>query len=393
MEIPTIFTQNNTPFTRKNARQAGAKIRITILALLLAGGGLAQTQVEVFVNSRGTNAIKKYDGDGNYLGNFIAPGAGGLASPEDIVFHPDGSILVTGAGNGAIKRYDGQTGAFLGNFSSGYTLEIPSKMSIGWDSLIYVTQWGTAQNKVVRFDLDGHFVDEFTQTPTPNGLGHLWDADKNFYISVYGNGGNGTVQKFNSLGASLGTFINTSILQGPTDIWFDGNGDMLVEDWTAGKVLRYNAGGQYVGEFITGLTNPEGIAFLPNGNLLIGDWGEDAVHLIDSTGNVLGYFTSGNGLADPNNVIVRLTTTTSAGERSQTPSLSVHPNPASDFVFLETAAVYFSVDLFDTAGRTVLSANNSAMLDVGSLPSGVYWVKMTEAASGKTRMGRVSIVR
>ena len=84
MEIPTIFTQNNTPFTRKNARQAGAKIRITILALLLAGGGLAQTQVEVFVNSRGTNAIKKYDGDGNYLGNFIAPGAGGLASMIEV---------------------------------------------------------------------------------------------------------------------------------------------------------------------------------------------------------------------------------------------------------------------------------------------------------------------
>lgn len=110
-------------------------------------------------------------------------------------------------------------------------------MSIGWDSLLYVTQWGTTQNKVVRFDLDGNFVDEFTKTPAPNGLGHLWDANKNFYISIYGNGANGTIQKFDSLGNSLGTFINSSILQGPTDIWFDTNGDMLVEDWTVGRVL------------------------------------------------------------------------------------------------------------------------------------------------------------
>ncbi len=243
-------------------RYFNAKWIVVAIALLCFFKGYAQTQIEVFVNSRGTNAIKKYDENGNYLGNFIAPNYGGLIAPEDILFHPDGTMLVTGAGNTTIKRYDGQTGQYLGNFSSGYSLEIPSKMSIGWDSLLYVTQWGTTQNKVVRFDLDGNFVDEFTKTPAPNGLGHLWDANKNFYISIYGNGANGTIQKFDSLGNSLGTFINSSILQGPTDIWFDTNGDMLVEDWTVGRVLRYNSSGQYLGIFVNGLTNPEGMAFL-----------------------------------------------------------------------------------------------------------------------------------
>jgi WD40 repeat protein len=371
-----------------------AKWTVSTFAVLVTFGSFAQTQIEVFVNSRGTNAIKKYDENGNYQGNFIAPNAGGLIAPEDIVFHPDGSMLVTGAGNTTIKRYNGQTGQYLGNFSSGYALETPSKMSIGWDSLIYVTQWGTIQNKVVRFDLNGNFVDEFTQTPTPNGLGHLWDADKNFYISIYGNGANGTVQKFDSLGNSLGTFINSNILQGPTNIWFDDNGDMLVEDWSVGKVLRYNSTGQYQGVFIDGLSNPEGIAFLPNGNLLIGDWGQDAVHLIDSTGTVLGYFTSGFGLADPNAVKVRITGTVSSVKESHIAGkLSVYPNPANDFVLLNMETVAFQVDLFDETGRLVLSEKNSTKLQIGHLPAGIYLLKTTEIPSGKIKTGRVSIIR
>ena len=127
----TSFLFSNSLVSGKNAGQIRPKMFSFIVLLLVAVCGFAQTQVEVFVNSRGTNAIKKYDGEGNYLGNFIAPGSGGLVAPEDVLFHPDGTMLVTGAGNGYIKRYDGQTGSFLGNFSSGYLLEIPSKMSIG----------------------------------------------------------------------------------------------------------------------------------------------------------------------------------------------------------------------------------------------------------------------
>ncbi|MCB0571787.1 MAG: T9SS type A sorting domain-containing protein [Phaeodactylibacter sp.] len=371
------------------------RLKWAVLAttLLFAAGAPAQSEIEVFVNSRGTNAIKKYDEHGNYLGDFISPGSGGLIAPEDIVFHPDGTMLVTGAGNTAIKRYDGQTGAYMGNFSSGYVLQTPSKMSIGWDSMLYVTQWGTTQNKVVRFGLDGHFVDEFTETPTPNGLGHVWDSDKNFYISVYGNGGNGTVQKFDSAGHSLGTFINTSILQGPTDIWFDNNGDMLVEDWTVGRVLRYSSNGQYVGVFVNGLSNPEGIAFLPNGNLLIGDWGEDAVHLIDSTGQVLGYFTSGNGLMDPNNVAVRVTEPVSpAKEERAVKDLAVSPNPASNVIFLKIDAGDFLAELFDETGNLVLSEKNSTALNVSHLPSGIYTLKTTKTPSGEAGVKRVAIV-
>lgn len=392
-----IFLLRNSPAVQRSRiaiqPHLGIKNVLFVIIFLSFFDGHAQTLVEVFVNSRGTNAIKKYDVNGNYLGNFIAPNSGGLIAPEDIQFHPDGTMLVTGAGNNTIKRYNGQTGQYMGNFSSGYDLEIPSKMSIGWDSLLYVTQWGMTQNKVVRFDLDGNFVDEFTKTPAPNGLGHLWDSNENFYISIYGNGANGTIQKFDLLGNSLGTFINSSILQGPTDIWFDNNGDMLIEDWTVGRVLRFNSSGQYLGVFVNGLTNPEGIAFLPNGNLLIGDWGEDAVHLIDSTGTVLGYFTIGNGLVDPNNVTVRVTEMASMAEEGTVEErLVIYPNPASDFVMFETGAEIVQTAIFNATGTLVAEAKDSGRLDVSQLPKGIYFLKTKELTSGRVRVGWVSVM-
>ena len=41
----------------------------------------------------------------------------------------------------------------------------------------------------------------------------------------------------------------------------------------------------YIGDFITGLSNPEGVEFLPNGNLLIGDGGTGSVKMFDADGN------------------------------------------------------------------------------------------------------------
>lgn len=265
----------------------------------------AQDMYTVFVSSRGNSSVKTFDLDGNYLGNFVAPGYGGLSGTEDILFHPDGRILVSGFQNTAIKSYDGENGIYLGDFSSGYSLATPSKMSIGPDSLIYVTQWGTTQNKVVRFDLEGNFVDEFTSVGVPNGLGHIWDADGDFYIAQYGNGGNGIIKRFDPDGKDLGTFINSAILQGPTNIWWGPGGDMYITDWTVGNVLRYSSSGSYKGVWAAGMVNPEGVATLPNGDILIGDWGVDAVHQFDSLGTSLGNFNTAGGLSDPNSVRLR----------------------------------------------------------------------------------------
>lgn len=356
------------------------------LLLFIAGiftavsGAIAQTPLEVLVSNRGGHSIARFDEAGNYLGDFISSGSGGLSFTEDILFHPDGTVLVTGLGNAYIKRYDGNTGAYIGNFSSGYSLDQPSKMSMGSDSLIYVTQWGPVQNKVVRFALNGNFVDEFTSIGAPKGLGHTWDAHKNFYISLFGaTGGAGTVHKFDSSGNDLGTFINTTILDGPTSIWFDTNGDMLVEDWNAGKILRFDSTGVYVNTFVTGMTNPEGLAFLPDGSMLVCDWGEDAVHLIDSNGNRLGYFCSSH-LTDPNSVKVRASVAASVSDITKEAKFT-SPNIGEVFTISLPPGVdaNASIEVINMNGQVVerIEPAKDVIWNARNFPKGMYIIVIT----------------
>ena len=127
-----------------------------LFAFMLARSLSSQSEQHVYISSRNTHSVKYYQTDGTYLGDFVAPNAGNLSKTQDLFFHPhDGTLIVSGIDNTAIKRYDLQTGDFIGNFSSGYALSEPTKMAIGPDSLLYVSQWGDAQNKVARFGLDG----------------------------------------------------------------------------------------------------------------------------------------------------------------------------------------------------------------------------------------------
>ncbi|MCB0612735.1 MAG: hypothetical protein KDC75_05500, partial [Phaeodactylibacter sp.] len=221
---------------------------------------LTAQSADILVSSRNTNSVKRYSFDGSYLGDFIMPNAGALTNPQDLLWLPDGSLLVTGIGNSAIKHYDGSSGTFLGNFSSGYNLDRPTKMSVGPDGALYVSQWGSTQNKIARFNLQtGVFIDEFTETGVPQGCGHYWDADGNLYVASFGQGTNGNVHRFAPDGSFLGIAINSAHLQGPVGMWVDENGDFMITDWTLGQVLRFGATGlAYEGVFISGMQNIEG---------------------------------------------------------------------------------------------------------------------------------------
>lgn len=284
----------------------------------------------ILVSSRNTNSVKRYDLDGKYLGDFVAANSGGLSLPQEVVWHPDGFLLVTGRGNVAIKKYDGSTGAYLGNFTSGYTLDNPTKTTVWQDSLLYVSQWGTTQNKVVRFDLQtGAFVDEFTSVGVPNGCGHAWDADGNLLVAQYGNGINGKVWKFGADGTYLGDLIPSTQLQGPVNLWFDATGSLFVVDWTLGDVLKFNGlTGGFESIPITGLINGEGFAFDATGRLYLCDWTGNKVFRYDFTSSELTPLITTGGLVAPNSILVREMANAATDLPESRFRLGISPNPA-----------------------------------------------------------------
>jgi hypothetical protein len=84
----------------------------------------------VTVGSGGNqNGVPEFDNGGNYLGNFIAIGAGGLSSPFSILFRTS-DVLVTGYGSNTVHRYD-LNGNYIDNIITGvsnpqHIIELPN---------------------------------------------------------------------------------------------------------------------------------------------------------------------------------------------------------------------------------------------------------------------------
>jgi hypothetical protein len=175
-------------------------------------------------------------------------------------------------------------------------------MKIGADNLLYVLQW-FGNGRVLRYRLDGTFVDEFTNVGVSQSIGLDWDSQGNLYVSSFDGQ---HVRKFDSSGNDQGLFIS-SFLAGPTNIWFDANGDLLVLDWSGTSVRRFDSDGNFLREFIQGLSQSEGIETLGNGHFLIGNGGTSAVKQFDEDGNFVEDFvpSGSGGLATPVAVVLR----------------------------------------------------------------------------------------
>ncbi len=266
----------------------------------------SQPRTEIYVSDAGINSgppyqILRFNENGQNPRVFTNEQ---LSWPQDIIFlEEQGVVLISNLNSGRINRHNVNTGEFIDFFASG--ISGPTRMKIGPDNLLYVLQW-RGNGRVLRYELDGTKVADFSTDGVNQSIGLDWDTDGNLYVSSFNNGAAGFVRKFDPDGNDMGNFIAAG-LQGPTDIWFSENGDLWVNDWSGGAIRRFNTSGGLIGNVATGLSNPEGIDFLPNGNFLIGNGGTSSVRMYSSTGSFIGDFIqarSGN-LSTPNAVRVR----------------------------------------------------------------------------------------
>ena len=225
-----------------------------------------------------------------------------LGWPQDIVVLEDEKeVLVSNLTTGLITQYKLDNGELIGNFAS--VPGGPTRMKFGPDGLLYVLQW-KGNGRVLRYRRDGTKVDEFTETGLDESIGIDWDTEGNLYISSFGKK---QVRKFDKQGKDLGLFISAD-LTGPTDILFTAAGDLLVNDWKAGTVSRFDSAGALQGQFTAGVKQAEGLAELPSGHILVGNGAGSSIKAYDKDGNFVEDLIAPKAgeLRQPNAVTVRL---------------------------------------------------------------------------------------
>lgn len=320
------------------------RIKLQILVItLMATAGLQAQNLAVYVSdaanfNSGPFQIAKFDQNGNYEGALIDV-SNGIVWPQDIVF-VDGeeAVLISNlSASGIISKHQWNTGNLIENFAEG--IAGPTRMKIGPDGLLYVLQWSNTNNKVLRYELDGTFVDEFSEVGVVQSIGIDWDSNGDFYVSSYNQS---TIRKFDgTTGADMGLFIDSG-LQGPTNIFFEPGGDLIVFNYNSGIVKRFDSGGNFVEDLITGVNGCEGFDFFPNGDILIGVGSDGSVRRYDSNYNFIENFVDPGVLITPNAINIREDIPLAVGENALE-LITVTPTIGTVFTLTDQA-----INNFDT---------------------------------------------
>jgi sugar lactone lactonase YvrE len=225
------------------------------------------------ISGLNVNAVGRFNGTtGAFMGQFTP--AGYIEGVRDMVFHA-GYLYVASEYNNEVLRFDGTTGAFVNVFVTAGSGGIsgPHGMTFGPDGNLYVS--GRNNAVVVRYDgttgapLGTYVTSGSGGMSLPEGI--AFDPSGT-YLYVASTGSN-QVLKYNAqTGAFVGVAASAGVL-GPKDVKFGSDGLMYVLSAGNNRILRFTTSGTYVDDYVPagsgGMANIHRMAFGPDGDLYV----------------------------------------------------------------------------------------------------------------------------
>jgi streptogramin lyase len=226
----------------------------------------------LYVASFGNGAVMRYDGaTGDPLrgpdgavgsAQFVTPGSGGLTQSAGVAFGPDGNLYVSSLNGDRVLRYDGATGAFIGQFVPTGSGGLNGGEFVRFDDNGDLFVAGFTSHAVYRYDgktgdpkpgPDGAAGTAEFVTPGSGGLvqphGIEFENGKLYVTSFV----NSRVIRYDATDGSFDEVVVTSGEGGISSshaVAFGPAGDLYAVGFGTGAVLRYDADGVFVEQFV-----------------------------------------------------------------------------------------------------------------------------------------------
>jgi DNA-binding beta-propeller fold protein YncE len=195
-------------------------------------GVAVDKQGQVYVTDEWTSTVSVFDGKGKFIRKWGTPGSGPgeLRGPAGIVCEPNGNLIVVDSGNNRLQVFtpEGELVAQCGKAGSGDgEFNRPWGIALDQDRNIYVADW------------KNHRV----QKLSPNGK----------FIMSIGRYGKLPVEPGSFAVTYLGPFLSSvppserikpGILNHPTGVAVDPDGDIYVTDWGNHRLSIFDKTGQ-----------------------------------------------------------------------------------------------------------------------------------------------------
>jgi hypothetical protein len=184
--------------TRPSVRPIGCALALGIFALL---GSRAAAADSLYVGDDSDYSVKRFDADtGAFLGTVVNSGSGGVNGLRGLLFeHPGGSgcgdLLLVNQNvnfnlNGEVLRYDGGTGAFVKGLipaTDPHGPYAPRGMALWNDSVLFIADQGNppASGKLLAYSTDGTFLADLTPArPEFHPRAVVVGPDGKLYVTV-----------------------------------------------------------------------------------------------------------------------------------------------------------------------------------------------------------------
>ncbi len=280
-----------------------------LLILLATGTAVA----DLFVGSFNQNCYYRYDENtGAFLGIFTSASTL-LREPQRGIFGPDGNFYVASGANDRILRYDGHSGAlldiFIQNGAKGLpsgTLDYPVDLALGLDGALYVSSEYT--DSILRFDASsGAYLGKFVPGGSSSLDGPCGIAFHGGDLFIAGHL-SGQAYRYDGTTGAFELAFGKNVLTTPNGVAFGSDGNLYVVSGDTFAIEKFDPlTGAYLGQFVAagagGLSRPTGIEFGPDQNLYVASLTTDSIKRFDGvTGAYLGDFIApgSGGLTQPN---------------------------------------------------------------------------------------------